>query len=211
MLHNLLLISFFQRLWSWLSQWDTWLFLKVNTAWTNSFLDDVFPWWRNANTWIPLYLFLVLLALMNFKQKAIPWILFAVITVVLTDQASSTLLKHWVARPRPCREDFLVGQMRLLLDGCSGGYSFTSSHAANHFGFAMFVYMSTMHVCKKWGWLFFLWAATISYGQVYVGVHYPLDVLCGGLLGCGIGYATASFFNKKITSLSFDHDQPPAA
>lgn len=211
MLHNLLLISFFQRLWSWLNQLDTWLFLKVNTAWTNSFLDDVFPWWRNANTWIPLYLFLVLLALMNFKQKAIPWILFAVITVVLTDQASSTLLKHWVARPRPCREDFLAGQMRLLLDGCSGGYSFTSSHAANHFGFAMFVYMSTMHVCKKWGWLFFLWAATISYGQVYVGVHYPLDVLCGGLLGCGIGYATASFFNKKIASLSFDHDQPPAA
>lgn len=211
MLHNLLLISFFQRLWSWLNQWDTWLFLKVNTVWTNSFLDDVFPWWRNANTWIPLYLFLVLLALMNFKQKAIPWILFAVITVVLTDQASSTLLKHWVARPRPCREDFLAGQMRLLLDGCSGGYSFTSSHAANHFGFAMFVYMSTMHVCKKWGWLFFLWAATISYGQVYVGVHYPLDVLCGGLLGCGIGYATASFFNKKIASLSFDHDQPPAA
>ncbi len=211
MLHNLLLISFFQRLWSWLSQWDTWLFLKVNTTWTNSFLDDVFPWWRNANTWIPLYLFLVILALMNFKQKAIPWILFAVITVVLTDQASSTLLKNWVARPRPCREDFLVGQMRLLLDGCSGGYSFTSSHAANHFGFAMFVYISTMHVCKKWGWLFFLWAATISYGQVYVGVHYPLDVLCGGLLGCGIGYATAFFFKKKIGSLTFDHDQPPAA
>jgi undecaprenyl-diphosphatase len=206
MLHYLLTFSFFQKIWSWLNQWDTDLFLQINTRWTNRFLDSVFPWWRDANTWIPLYLFLVVFALMNFKKKAFPWILFALVTVVLTDQCSSTLLKHWVARPRPCQEGFLIGQMRLLLSGCSGGYSFTSSHATNHFGFATFVYLTTRSVLGRWGKLFFIWAATISYGQVYVGVHYPLDVLCGALLGCCIGYVTAYFFNQKIGLPSFSEE-----
>ena len=210
MSHDLLLLNTFQKIWQQLNQWDTELFLQINTRWTNGFLDSVFPWWRDANTWIPLYLFLIVFALMNFKQKALPWILFAVITVVLTDQVSSTLLKNWVARPRPCQEGALLGQMRLLLSGCSGGYSFTSSHATNHFGFAMFVYLTMRPILKKWGKVFFIWAATISYGQVYVGVHYPIDVLCGGLLGCGLGYVTASFFNKRIGLPSFDENQPTA-
>lgn len=208
---HLLSSGFFEKIWFWLNQWDTRLFLEINTQWTSSFLDNIMPWWRDANTWIPLYLFFIVFALMNFKQKALPWILFVVITVVLTDQVSSTLLKNWVARPRPCREDFLIGQMRLLLNGCSGGYSFTSSHATNHFGFAMFVYMTAKPVLGKWGKLLFIWAATISYGQVYVGVHYPIDILCGGLLGCGLGYATAYFFNKKIGLPSFKEDLSPTA
>ncbi|GAC1530537.1 MAG: hypothetical protein NVS3B15_09450 [Sediminibacterium sp.] len=211
MSHYPLLSGFVQKIWLWLNQLDTWLFLKINTVWTNSFLDAVFPWWRDANAWIPLYLFLILVAVLNFKQKAIPWILFAVITVALTDQVSSTLVKHWVARTRPCNEALLVGRMRLLLDGCSGGYSFTSSHATNHFGFAMFVFMTTRQVFKPWSRLLFLWAAVIAYAQVYVGVHYPLDILCGGLLGCGIGYITSMFFNKKIGLPSFDSPQPPVA
>lgn len=198
---SILLLSIFQKLWFWLDQWDTFLFLKINTVWTNSFLDSVYPWWREANTWIPVYLFLILFSLLNFKQKAIPWILFVVITLVLTDQISSTLIKNWVARPRPCRDPFIMGQVRLLLSNCSGGYSFTSSHATNHFGFAMFIFLTLKPVLKKWGWLFFVWAATISYGQVYVGVHYPLDVICGGVLGCGIGYITASVYNQKIGPL----------
>jgi len=211
MSHDLLLLNTFQKIWQQLNQWDTELFLQINTRWTNGFLDSVFPWWRDANTWIPLYLFLIVFALMNFKQKALPWILFAVITVVLTDQVSSTLLKNWVARPRPCQEGALLGQMRLLLSGCSGGYSFTSSHATNHFGFAMYVYISLFPILKKWGKVFFIWAATISYGQVYVGVHYPIDILCGGLLGCVLGYVTARIFNKHIGLPSFDENQPTAA
>jgi undecaprenyl-diphosphatase len=51
---------------------------------------------------------------------------------------------------------------------------------------------------KKWGYVFFIWAATIAYGQVYVGVHYPLDILAGTGLGCLIGYLTGTYFNKRI-------------
>jgi undecaprenyl-diphosphatase len=88
--------------------------------------------------------------------------------------------------------------MRLLLEHCSGGFSFTSSHATNHFGFAMFVFLTTKDVFGKWGRWLFVWAATISYGQVYVGVHYPVDILFGALLGICIGTLTAGYYNRKI-------------
>jgi len=200
----ILSISFFQKLWAWLDHWDSWLFLKINTAWTNSLLDSVYPWWREANTWIPLYLFLLIFGIMNFKKKVIPWLLFVAITLMLSDQISSTFIKNWVARPRPCREEALIGKARLLLDNCSGTFSFPSSHAANHFAFATFLFITLQPVFKKWNYLFFVWAATVAYGQVYVGIHYPLDVIVGGILGCGIGYLTGSLFIKKIGSLSLD-------
>jgi len=192
-------LSFFQKLWFTIQEWDTWLFLKINTQWTNSFLDSVFPWWREANAWVPLYLFLVVFALMNFKKKALPWILFIAVTLTLTDQISAHLLKNIFERVRPCRDDVLMSQVRLIVNNCSGGYSFPSSHATNHFGFAMFLFITLQPVIlKKWRWLFFVWAATICYGQVYVGVHYPVDVLCGTVLGCMIGYLTGWVYNNKV-------------
>jgi undecaprenyl-diphosphatase len=202
-----LLFAFFHKVLLWLEQWDTSLFLKVNTVWTNPFFDSISTWWREPNTWLPLYLFLAVFALINFKQKALPWILFAVLTLILTDQISSTLIKSWVARPRPCNDPFLMSRVRLLLDSCGGAYSFTSSHAVNHFGFAMFVFISLRPIFKKWGYLFFFWAATIAYAQVYVGVHYPLDVLCGSILGCAIGYITGTFFNKIVSLTTITNDQ----
>ncbi len=199
-----LLVSFFQKLWLWLDHWDTYLFLKINTQWTHSFLDSVYPWWREANTWTPLYLFLVLFTIINFKKQGWFWILFVLITVTITDQLSSNLIKKWIQRPRPCQDEFLMSHVRLLLNNCSGGYSFTSSHATNHFGVAMFVFITSPYLLKKWRYVFLVWAATIGYGQVYVGVHYPLDVLCGAMLGSFIGYLTAQFFIKNFGLLSFE-------
>jgi undecaprenyl-diphosphatase len=150
-------------------------------------------------------MFLIFFLFLNFKNKAWAWILFALITVVITDQTSSHFIKTFIQRPRPCVDDYLQFHVRLLLDHCSGGYSFTSSHATNHFGFAVFVFITLKEVLKKWKWLFIFWAATISYGQVYVGVHYPLDVLCGGMMGALIGWLTAKAylgFSGPITNPS---------
>lgn len=119
-------------------------------------------------------------------------------TLTLTDQVSSSIIKNLVQRPRPCRDEFLMSHVRLLLANCSGGYSFTSSHSTNHFGFAMFVFLTMQPIMKEWRYIFLAWAATVAYGQVYVGVHYPFDVLCGGLLGSLIGYFTGTVFNRKI-------------
>jgi undecaprenyl-diphosphatase len=75
--------------------------------------------------------------------------------------------------------------------------SFTSSHAANHFGMAIFLYLTLKNDFGKWPLLFFLWAFSISFAQVYVGVHYPLDVTCGALIGILIGYLCGKSFNRN--------------
>ncbi len=191
-------VVFFDKIWNWLDKCDTWLFLQINTVFTNSFLDHIFPWWREATTWLPLYLFLLLFAAINYKKRSIWWIVFFALTIALSDQVSSGILKNWIGRPRPCNDDFLQFHMRLLINRCPSSGSFTSSHATNHFAAAMFVWLTLKPAFKKWGYLFFVWAATISYGQVYVGVHYPLDILGGCILGCFIGAATASFFNRRL-------------
>lgn len=207
MVDYFLLQSFFQRLLQTILEWDSWLFLKINTILTHPLLDKIFPLWRDSELWVPFYLFLIVLAIVNFGKKAWSWILFAIINVALTDQASSSLIKNWFARIRPCNEELLVGKMRLLLEHCSGGFSFTSSHATNHFGFAMFVFLTTRHLFGKWGKWLFVWAATISYGQVYVGVHYPVDILFGALLGSGIGALTAGYYNRKIGPITLSQNE----
>ncbi|MBC7588244.1 MAG: phosphatase PAP2 family protein [Chitinophagaceae bacterium] len=195
---QILFIGFFKKLWYLIDNLDTILFLKINTVYTNNFFDSFFPWWREATTWIPLYFFLILFTIINYKRKAFAWIAFFVVTIILSDQISSGILKDWIGRARPCNDLFLQFHMRLLLNRCPSSGSFTSSHATNHFAAAMFLWITLKPAFKNWGYLFFFWAATISYGQVYVGVHYPLDVLGGCMLGLLIGWASATFFNKKL-------------
>ena len=182
-----------------LKNWDRWLFTKINQDWTTPFLDTLFPFWREAMTWIPLYLFLLIFVLINFGKKAWPWIIGLILTVTFTDQISSHILKPLVDRPRPCHDVLLADHIRLLLNYCSDSRSFTSSHAANHFGVGIFIFCTLKSYFKNWSYLFLIWAATVSYGQIYIGVHYPLDVLGGAILGCSIGYSMAFFFNKKFS------------
>lgn len=201
---SILGIIFFQKYWHWINELDTKLFLLINTEFTNSFLDKVYPWWREGNTWMPLYLFIIIFLLVNFKQKALGWILFAIITIAIADQLSSHLIKPFFERPRPCNDPMLMHQIRLLLNGCSGGFSFTSSHATNHFSFAVFVLQTLGFTMGKWKYLLILWAATIAYGQVYVGVHYPLDILVGTILGISVGLFTSKIFHQFFGFLSIE-------
>ncbi len=200
----ILLQSFVQDIWNWVNHYDQALFLQINTVWTNPILDSVYPWYREGSTWYPLYLFLIVFSLLNFKQKASSWILFIVATLILTDQLSSSWVKPFFERPRPCRDPFLMSQVRMLLNGCSGGYSFTSSHATNHFGFAVFVFCTLGHLIGKWKYVLLVWAASICYGQIYVGVHYPLDVIGGALLGTLIGWIMGQFYKSKIGIIQYD-------
>ncbi len=207
MISNIFLITFWERIWWWLYKQDMYLFFKINNDWHNSFLDSVFPWWRDANTWIPLYLFLIIFLFINVGKKAGWWILFVIITVALTDQISSHLIKNLVMRSRPCADSILANHVRLLLNNCSGGYSFPSSHATNHFGFAVFIFITLKNIIGKWRYAFLVWAATISYGQVYVGVHYPIDVFCGAILGSIIGFIISYIFNRTFEKLQLFNPQ----
>lgn len=121
---------------------DQALFYQINGVWHHPILDAVLPWTRHSNNWIPLYIGLLGWLFYQIGWKTLKWLLFALINVGLTDQISSSVFKPFFHRLRPCNDPALVGKTRLLLDQCAGGFSFTSSHAANHFGIAMFIFMT---------------------------------------------------------------------
>jgi undecaprenyl-diphosphatase len=185
-------MSFFEKI----LKLDQDLFFVINRKWNNSFFDLILPPARNSVTWIPFYLILLILILLKYKERGIVWVLAASGTAGLTDLISSRFIKHVVFRLRPCHETGLPDVVRFIVKYCPVSSSFTSSHAANHFGLAAFIYFTLSAYYGKWVGVIFLWAAVICYAQVYVGVHYPLDVICGAAVGLIIGYSTSLLFNK---------------
>jgi len=192
-----------------LDEWDKWLFLKVNNGMSNPFFDNLMPFMRNGMNWAPLYLFLGIFAIINFRSRGAWWSLFFVATVALADLGGNNLFKQNFHRPRPCLAPDLALQVRLLINQCTGGSSFISNHAANHFAMATFFFITFRDVLPKWAWIGFAWAALIAFAQVYVGIHYPFDVLAGALFGLLVGLLTGRLFNKRYRIAIFDH-QPEA-
>ncbi len=174
---------------------DEYLFNLFNNQWSNGFFDVIMPIWRNKVFWIPFYVFLLALVGFNFPKKLVPFFLMALLTIGISDTISSRLIKKTVKRDRPCRQANLVEDARVLVK-CGGGFSFTSSHATNHFALATFFILSIGFLFPYTKYIFLLWAASISYGQVYVGVHFPFDVIMGGFIGAFIGYLLGRTFNK---------------
>ncbi len=184
--------------WQKLEQWDQWLFTKINTDWQNIAFDHLMPFLRTSLNWAPLYLFLAVLVLLNFRQKGVWWSLLFLATVAMTDLVGNYVFKHGFERLRPCNDPDFYTQVRLLADHCGAGYSFISNHAANHFGMAAFFLASFRPIIGNWAWAGMAWAVSIAYAQVYVGVHYPLDVAGGALLGLLAGSFTGWVFNKRF-------------
>jgi membrane-associated phospholipid phosphatase len=203
-MYSFLQLTFLQRL----EQLDQWLFIKLNSGLSNPVFDSVMPFMRNGPNWAPLYLFLGVFVLMNFKYKGAWWILLFAATVALTDMGGTLLFKDNFHRLRPCADPDFFFNVRLLVQ-CNKSSSFISNHAANHFGMATFFFITFRPVFKKWIWISFVWAGLIAYAQIYVGLHYPLDVLAGALLGLAVGLVTGKLFNKRFGFAIFDN-QPVA-
>lgn len=176
---------------------DLRLFFHINGQWHNAFLDALLPFVREPYVWAPLYLFLALFVTINYGWKGLFWILFFLLCFGVSDQAS-LYLKGAVGRIRPCRDPVVSHYARVLVVYCPMSGSFTSNHAANHFALATFCFITLKSAFHRYAWLFFAWAAIVAYAQIYVGVHYPLDVLGGALLGILIGLLSGSFFQRRI-------------
>jgi membrane-associated phospholipid phosphatase len=180
-----------------LLQFDRSLFSLVNGQWHNDFFDWLMPWLRNSSVWAPLYLFVVLYAIINYKGHGWRLVLVALVAVALSDLLSSSLIKPNIFRVRPCNEPSLADTVRVLVGYRPQSSSFTSSHAVNHFTLATLLFLTLPKMLGKGRWLWFVWAGAICFAQVYVGVHYPLDVACGAIIGILIGYLHGRLFNKR--------------
>lgn len=178
-------------------QGDYWLFSKINQQWANPVFDHVLPFLRQAEIWVPFYLFLLLFITLNFGRKGWWWALFLIVTAIIGDLVSSHLIKESIDRLRPCREPAIADTIRILVNYCPESSSFTSSHACNHFALANFIFLTLRSTSKWWG-LVYVWAFLISYTQIYVGVHFPVDVICGAILGLLIGYGTSRLFRLSF-------------
>lgn len=169
----------------------------INVRWHTPALDTIMVFARNQWTWSPLYLFLLIFMPRRFGRNGWLWCAAFLITFSLSDQLSASVIKPLVGRLRPCNDPYFQGIVHIIVP-CGGGKSFPSSHAANHFSLALFSSISLGRF-SRWVWIAAIaWAFLVAYAQVYVGVHYPLDVLCGGLLGASIGWLTGKLFNNKI-------------
>jgi len=179
--------------------WDHVLFEWINFRGSNSVFDAILPILRNKYFWLPTYIFIISFVIYNYGRKAYYFLIFLIGSVSLADFTSAKFFKPYFARLRPCKDDG-VEFINMLVE-CGSGYSFTSNHAANHFAISIFLYFTLGNQFKQIRPFLILWAFLVAYAQIYVGVHFPFDVLCGGLLGGIIGYGMSYIYrhsNREI-------------
>lgn len=189
----------------WLDHVDRSIFRTIQQG-SSPFLDWLMPWLREPTIWIPVYAFLFYYAFRASRRNgagvrtAWLFILLSIVTVALTDSIAAQVLKPLFGRLRPCHDPEMQALLRNLVS-CGGLYSMPSNHAANHFGLAAFWYFAIRSINssprqihrRNWSWLW-VWAALICYAQVYVGKHYPFDVLVGAFFGTAVGWGMSRLF-----------------
>ena len=181
----------------WLIQLDLRVWHYLNATWHNEFWDVVMPFLRNQFTWAPLYLFLLIFMAWNFGWRGLLWCAGFLLCFGIADQISAHLIKPYVQRLRPCNDQSLKDMVHIIVP-CGSGYSFPSSHAANHFALGTFMAITINKVVKKIWPIPILWALAVSYAQVYVGVHFPVDVTIGGLIGIATGLLVAAMYQRWV-------------
>ena len=165
-----------------LIEFDQQFFLLLNSA-HNSLFDNVMVAMSNRFVWIPLYAYLLFVIIKRYKLNSLYIVLMTVVLITLCDQASVHLFKNVFLRLRPCHEPALDGLVHIVNNHCGGQYGFVSSHAANVFGLAVFLGKMLKPASRHWMTFLIIWAIVVSYSRIYLGVHYPFDILGGALLG----------------------------
>ena len=168
------------------------------------YMDGVMKIYTSTVVWIPVALVLLFIVLKNNTPRiSLLVVLGVALTILASDQVSSVLIKPLVGRLRPSHDPEFMHLIDTFNGYRSGSYSFTSSHACNSFAILMFVSLLIRN--KVVSFSMFVWACINSYSRIYLGVHFPGDILCGALLGIVIGsltYLLYQFIHHKIERTS---------
>ena len=152
-------------------------------------------WIAISDKWMAIQFYAILLFLVfrkfGWKSTVLTMIVIALL-ITATDQLAN-LFKHGFERPRPCRAEGVMDSIRYVAERC-GRYGFFSAHAANSTGVAIFLSLLFRKVYPKLAFLLVFWAIIVSYSRVYLGVHYPGDILVGMLVGIILGFL---FYNLR--------------
>jgi undecaprenyl-diphosphatase len=177
---------------------DKWLFLVINGL-HHPFLDQFFVIVTAKWTWIPFYAILAYVIFKHHKQSFFLIVLSVVVAITLSDQVASSIIKPLAERLRPCHETELQNRVHIVNDYCGGRFGFVSSHAANVFALATLLMLILEQ--RRLTILLFVWASLVSLSRVYLGVHYPGDIIGGALIGSGISvivYKLYHLMSKKF-------------
>ncbi len=182
-----------------LKSFDQSLFLFLNGVHC-SFLDPFFFYGTNNITWIPLFLLLLYLVIMRYHWRSVWIIFFAALMILFSDQLSN-IFKEWVARPRPTHEPGLTAIH--TVNGYLGGQNgFYSAHASTTLAIAVFMIILLGKPFRYFPLLMIAWAFFMAYTRIYLGVHYPGDIItgwiAGGWIGWGFGQLCGWFIRKPV-------------
>jgi len=170
--------------------------------WLNNLGNESFDWFWMLMTNKLFNFFIYSIALIYLLKKTdikslismiMTLSLFLSILILISDQTSN-LFKNFFERLRPCHDEQIFNSMRLVKDGCGGLYSFFSAHASNSFALASFFFFVYYKIIQRRIILFFFLASLVSYSRIYIGVHYPLDIITGSVFGFVSGFILFKFW-----------------
>ncbi|MFL2584713.1 MAG: phosphatase PAP2 family protein [Flavobacteriaceae bacterium] len=177
-------------------QLDEQFFLFLNSLGSSTW-DGFWLFMTNKYNMIPLYLFLLIYSFKHIGWKNGLWFVFTIALLISCTDQTTNLFKDGFERLRPCHDPDIAPLMRLVKERCGGLYGFFSGHASNSFALAVFFITFFKTISPTMRWLL-LWAAIVAYSRVYVGVHYPIDIISGAFFGSLIGFFFARIARRFL-------------
>ncbi len=181
----------------WLESLNYYTFFLINGSGFSE-IDPIMLFFSNKIVWIPLYIIILYFLFNKYKEHILKIVISIALLIFCADVGSVYVFKNQIKNKRPCHIEQIQKEIRLVADDCGGEYGFISSHAANHFAIAFFV--SFIFRNKKVFFFLYSWAAIIGFSRIYLGVHFPIDIIGGmfwGLFVSLLSYKLLKIFTNE--------------